>query len=142
MAGKPLVSFLMPAYNAAATLERAVKSILSSRDAPELQVVVVDDGSTDETPEILARMAHRDSRLDPLTIGHQGLVDALIAGQARCRGSRGQREVGGRRLAGAKYACHRGRAGFDGGEAGWRGKTPDQPSYSRRSLGRFSLSAH
>ncbi|HUU29540.1 MAG TPA: glycosyltransferase [archaeon] len=87
MAAGPLVSFLMPVYNAAVTVERAVDSILRQRDAPGLEAVVVDDGSTDRTPEILARLAQRDSRVVPVTIPHQGLVAALITGQSRCRGA-------------------------------------------------------
>ena len=48
------LSVLMPVYNEAATLARAVKSTLEVDYPCEMELVVVDDGSTDETPHILA----------------------------------------------------------------------------------------
>lgn len=49
------VSFLIPAHNEAATIEELIRRV---SDLPvEKQLVVVDDGSTDETPAILARLA-------------------------------------------------------------------------------------
>jgi len=86
MAGKPLVSFLMPAYNAGSTIGRAVYSILAQRDAPELEAVVVDDGSTDNTADVLEGLASKDRRLKVVNITHQGLVQALVTGQSICRG--------------------------------------------------------
>jgi glycosyltransferase involved in cell wall biosynthesis len=86
MAGKPLISFLMPAYNAGSTIERAVDSILCQRDAPDLEAVVVDDGSTDNTAEVLEGLAEKDKRLKVVSITHQGLVEALVTGQSFCRG--------------------------------------------------------
>ncbi len=83
---EPVVSFLVPVYNAAATLERSVRSALAQRDAPELEVVAVDDGSTDRSGEVLERLARRDSRLRVEHPGRVGLVPALALGQALCRG--------------------------------------------------------
>lgn len=48
------VSIVVPTYNRADLLERAIDSALSQRIEP-LEVIVVDDGSTDETPKILDR---------------------------------------------------------------------------------------
>ncbi len=50
------VSVIVPAYNSAATIEQALNSILSQTRRPD-EVVVVDDGSIDETGDIVARMA-------------------------------------------------------------------------------------
>jgi Glycosyl transferase family 2 len=59
----PLVSAIMPAYNYARYLPEALDSALG-QDYPsdKLEIVVVDDGSSDETPEILAEYAARHPR--------------------------------------------------------------------------------
>ena len=49
----PSVAIVVPAYNEAVGIERSVRSLAAS-DYPELTVVVVDDGSTDRTAEIVA----------------------------------------------------------------------------------------
>lgn len=58
----PPVSILIPARNEAATIERAVRSACA-QTAPEVEVVVLDDGSTDATGEILERLARELPRL-------------------------------------------------------------------------------
>jgi glycosyltransferase involved in cell wall biosynthesis len=56
------VSALVPARDEEATIERCVRALLAQE--PVAQVVVYDDGSTDRTPEILARLAQEDPRLE------------------------------------------------------------------------------
>lgn len=58
----PAVSAIVPARDEAAALERAIRSLLA-QDYPALEVIAVDDRSTDETPAILARLAAPDPRL-------------------------------------------------------------------------------
>jgi len=62
MTRPPLVTCGVTAFNAAATIERAINSVLS-QTWPEIEIVVADDASTDSTPEILARLAKADSRI-------------------------------------------------------------------------------
>jgi glycosyltransferase involved in cell wall biosynthesis len=50
---RPTVSVLIPAYNAATHLVRAVESALAQTHAP-LEILIIDDGSRDRTPEIAA----------------------------------------------------------------------------------------
>jgi glycosyltransferase involved in cell wall biosynthesis len=58
----PLVSVYVPTRNRAALVEPAIRSILA-QDHSNLEVLVVDDASTDDTPAVLARLAGEDARL-------------------------------------------------------------------------------
>jgi glycosyltransferase involved in cell wall biosynthesis len=51
----PVLSILMPVYNEAATVERAIAEVLDAELPVESELIVVDDGSTDGTSEILDR---------------------------------------------------------------------------------------
>ncbi len=53
-----LISIIIPTYNRAATVGRAVESVLA-QTYPTCEIIVVDDGSTDETPQVLASFAKR-----------------------------------------------------------------------------------
>jgi glycosyltransferase involved in cell wall biosynthesis len=74
----------MPCFNAAATLDEALHSILT-QTLRNLEAVAVDDGSTDGTQEKLEAWARRDARLRVLRRGHEGLVASLNVGAAECR---------------------------------------------------------
>lgn len=58
----PRVTVVIPAYNAEESIERAVRSCLAQTD-PDLEVVVVDDGSTDGTRAILEGLVTEDARV-------------------------------------------------------------------------------
>jgi glycosyltransferase involved in cell wall biosynthesis len=76
-----LVSVVLPFYNAETTLKPAVTSILRQRH-PQIEVIAVDDGSTDSSPAILEELAAGDPRIRILAPGRQGLIGALNAGVA------------------------------------------------------------
>lgn len=80
----PTISVLMPCYNMAATLEDTLESI-ARQTMDDFEVVVVDDGSEDGTPEILSRWAEHDKRFRFLPIPHAGIIPALNAGLQACR---------------------------------------------------------
>jgi glycosyltransferase involved in cell wall biosynthesis len=80
----PVVSVLMPCYNAAATLDEALES-LARQTLSNFEVVAVDDGSTDTTREILKTWAARDKRLHVLLRSHGGIVEALNTGLRVCK---------------------------------------------------------
>lgn len=50
---EPQISVVIPAYNYAATLPRAVESVLIQLDEASAELIVIDDGSTDDTPIII-----------------------------------------------------------------------------------------
>ncbi|MFD1958687.1 glycosyltransferase family 2 protein [Novosphingobium panipatense] len=81
----PRVSVLLPCYNGAAYLEEAVRSILLQTFA-DFELIVVDDGSTDATADILARMGRRDPRLRVVRQPNGGIVAALNTAIAHARG--------------------------------------------------------
>src|SRR3954464_9195503 len=58
----PLVSVIIPARNEARNIERCVRSVLSTF-YPSIEVIVVDDHSTDATRSIAREIADRDTRL-------------------------------------------------------------------------------
>lgn len=81
----PLVSVLLPVYNAADTLPEALDSLLAQTLA-DFEIIAVDDGSTDDSGAILHATAARDPRIRPAFAPHAGLIAALNRGLAECRG--------------------------------------------------------
>ena len=61
------VSIIVPAYNSGATLSRAVRSALA-QDPYDLEVVIIDDGSRDETGEVGAAEVAADPRVRLITL--------------------------------------------------------------------------
>ncbi len=80
----PVVSVLLPCYNASATLSEALDS-LDRQTLSDFEIVAVDDGSTDDTLNVLNAWAARDPRLCVIHQEHRGIIDALNAGLAACR---------------------------------------------------------
>lgn len=56
------ISFIIPAFNASATLDRCLESIFD-QSFSDYEVIVIDDGSTDDTGEIAQRRAREDARI-------------------------------------------------------------------------------
>lgn len=83
MSRTPRVTVLLPVYNGAATLDKAVQSILCQTFS-DFELLVVDDGSTDETPARLA--AHSDERLRVVRTENRGVGAALKLGVEEARG--------------------------------------------------------
>jgi glycosyltransferase involved in cell wall biosynthesis len=85
MGSRPDVSAIMPAYNAAATIEAAVESVRAQSEV-HWELLVVDDGSTDETAAILRRLAQDDPRVSVRSTAHRGRGAARNAALRHARG--------------------------------------------------------
>lgn len=86
MMEKPgLVSVILPVYNAEKTLARAIDSVLSERELP-LELILIDDGSTDQSAAILDRYAAADARVAVRHVKNGGVSRARNAGLALARG--------------------------------------------------------
>ena len=79
----PRVSVVIPSYNHAAFVAEAVRSVLAQTLA-DLELVVVDDGSTDDSLAVLRGLA--DPRLQVHRQVNQGAHAAINVGLARARG--------------------------------------------------------
>ncbi|MDO8986973.1 MAG: glycosyltransferase [Coriobacteriia bacterium] len=73
--GKPLVSILMPTYNAEDTIAAAIRSVLAQTRS-EWELIVMDDGSTDSTLKIARELAATDPRILVLTQLNTGVGQA------------------------------------------------------------------
>ena len=86
----PLISIVIPACNEAENIGPAMTSLLA-QDYPNMEIIAVNDRSTDSTGDILERLAEKDERLTVIHIeelpeGWLGKVNALSEGVKRARG--------------------------------------------------------
>jgi glycosyltransferase involved in cell wall biosynthesis len=79
---QPLVSVVIPAFNAAQTLSETIRSVLAQTYAP-IEIVVVDDGSTDDTAQVLDSFG---STIKCVRKPNGGLASARNAGCAAAQG--------------------------------------------------------
>jgi glycosyltransferase involved in cell wall biosynthesis len=80
----PLVSVVIPAFNASATIDETLRSV-RSQSHRQLEIIVVDDGSTDDTVVIVKRHAAQDSRITIITQRNSGVAAARNAGWQAAR---------------------------------------------------------
>jgi glycosyltransferase involved in cell wall biosynthesis len=82
-----LVSILMPAYQVEKFVGTAIESILA-QTYPHWELIILDDGSTDNTPKIIQRYAALDHRIQFHQREHKGLVDTLNKGIELAKGNK------------------------------------------------------
>lgn len=82
---QPLVSVVIPAWNMANLLGDTLRSVLDSTYS-HLEVIVVNDGSTDDTAAVAHRFAEDDARVCVITQPNGGVCKARNAGIRRARG--------------------------------------------------------
>jgi glycosyltransferase involved in cell wall biosynthesis len=85
-APRPLVSVVMGVRNGAGTLEATLSSLTQGQNL-DLEVLVINDGSTDQTGPLLDRLAAADPRIRVLNREGRGLTKALIEGCLEARGT-------------------------------------------------------
>jgi glycosyltransferase involved in cell wall biosynthesis len=85
MSDNPLISVVMPAYNAERYVGAAVESILA-QTFTDFEFIIIDDGSQDETGNIVRKFGERDPRIILIDQTNQGLVKSLNTGCAKARG--------------------------------------------------------
>lgn len=74
-----LVSIVIPVYNTAPYLKKCVQSVLD-QTYPHFEVILVDDGSTDDSPQLCEALAREDSRIRVLHQKNGGLSNARNSG--------------------------------------------------------------
>ena len=85
MTAAPLVSVVLPVFNAGPYLAAALGSMLR-QDYGRLEVIAIDDGSTDNSLEILERYQRNDSRISIISRENRGLVATLNEGLGKAQG--------------------------------------------------------
>ncbi len=81
----PAISVLLSCYNGARWLDEAINSVLSQTFG-DFEFIIVDDGSTDNSPEIIKRFAEQDARIVVIAKSNSGLADSLNVGIRQARG--------------------------------------------------------
>lgn len=79
------LSIIVPVYLTAVTLDRCIRSIIG-QTFTDFEVILVDDGSTDRSPEICDEWAKRDNRITVIHQANAGLCEARNAGIDRAQG--------------------------------------------------------
>lgn len=77
------IDVVIPVHNGERTIKSAVGSI-QAQTVQDIRIIIVDDGSTDDTVVLVGQMSAADSRIELLQQANAGIVDALNAGLAAC----------------------------------------------------------
>ena len=81
----PLVSVVVPAYNAAWSLDETLASVCA-QTYRDIEVLVVDDGSSDATAELATAWSRRDARVRLISKANGGVASARNRGMREARG--------------------------------------------------------
>ncbi len=80
-----LVSIIMPMYNSELYIEEAIRSV-QKQDYPKWELLVVNDGSTDSSPEIVTKMVRQDNRIILINKPNGGIASARNMGIEKAKG--------------------------------------------------------
>ncbi len=82
---EPVISVVMPVYNAEKYIKASVDSILS-QTFTDFEFIIIDDGSTDDSLKILQRYEKKDKRVHLISRQNKGLIKTLNQGVALSKG--------------------------------------------------------
>lgn len=85
MSNKPLISFITPVYNNEILIHSVAKSILSQTD-DDIEYIIVDDGSTDNTPSVVDEIAKNDNRVKVIHQNNQWIYASFNNGIKEAKG--------------------------------------------------------
>lgn len=74
----PIISFIIPVYNVASYLNQCVESIINQEG--NIEIILVDDGSSDESPSICDKYALKDNRIHVIHKQNGGVSSARNVG--------------------------------------------------------------
>ena len=77
MINQPILSVIIPVYNTEKYLSKCLDSVLN-QSLKEIEIIVVNDGSTDHSQQIIDEYLLKDKRMKSITKSNGGLSDAGI----------------------------------------------------------------
>ena len=78
------LSIIIPVYNTSAFLEKCVESVLKQN--VEMEIILIDDGSTDDSPALCDRLALCDARIKVIHQANSGISSARNRALDICKG--------------------------------------------------------
>jgi glycosyltransferase involved in cell wall biosynthesis len=85
MSKEPKISVILPVFNAEAYLQEAIESILN-QTFTDFECIIINDGSTDSSLEIIASYAEKDKRIVVISRENKGLIASLNEGISIAKG--------------------------------------------------------
>lgn len=79
------ISVIVPVYNLQDDLERCVVSIMAQTYS-DLEIILIDDGSTDRSRDVIQKLADMDGRIVPVYKENGGVTSARLAGLRKATG--------------------------------------------------------
>ena len=83
--GNPMVSIIVPVYNGEKSIERCLRSI-QNQSYTNIEVIVVNDGSTDHTEKVIKKYVEEDARFHYIKKDNTGVSDSRNLGMASAKG--------------------------------------------------------
>lgn len=81
----PSVSIIVPAYNEAPNIAKTIKSILLNKYSGKKEIIIINDGSTDKTGEIIKKFSKKNKEIKILNTNHLGKAIAINSAIKICK---------------------------------------------------------